>query len=240
MTRMAKQEKGAKQGLILIVVVALIVGLLGGLVSGFIFAKPGPQGPAGSQGIQGIQGPVGATGAIGPKGENGTAGATGATGANGTQGPAGIGFEPIGYISVPAAAFAPQYSNTSDMDVQIDTQLYNLGSGPAYFTAPVLLPHGVTLRNVTWYFYDGGGSQIDLVLGRYNQTIGGVPSYQSITFHLTQGAPGYGIGYASAIYLGETVDNIQWTYILTVSLPPSATHTDYRFQYAVIEYEFPA
>jgi hypothetical protein len=125
------------------------------------------------------------------------------------------------------------------MNVKIDTQLYNLGNDYAYFTAPVYFPNGVLITNVTWYFYDGGAAQISFNLGRYNQTIGEVPSYQSMTFFLTQGAPGYGIGYANTIYTGATVDNTQWTYILTVSLPPSTTHTDYRFQCAIIEYEFP-
>jgi hypothetical protein len=168
----------------------------------------------------------------GPKGDKGETGATGA------QGETGIGFEPIGYISVPAATFAPQYSNTSMMNVKIDMQLYNLGDDYAYFVAPVNFPNGVIITNVTWYFYDGGNSQISLNLGRYNQTIGGVPSYQSIAFHLTQGALGYGIGYDDTIS-SPNVDNTLWTYVLTVSLPPSASHTDYRFQYAIIEYEFP-
>jgi len=227
-----------------------IVGLIAAILAASLLATgismqiglQGPQGEKGDKGDTGAtgpQGPQGSQGPAGPQGATGPAGPQGAQGAQGPQGAPGIGFARINYVSVPAAAFAPQYSNTSIMNVKIDTQLYNDGSDFAYFTAPVHLPHGVTIKNVTWYFYDGGGSQISLNLGRYNQTIGGVPSYQSMTFHLTQGAPGYGIGYASTIYTGATVDNIQWTYILTVSLPPSATHTDYRFQYAVIEYEFP-
>jgi hypothetical protein len=239
-------EKSVSRNMFLAGLIAAI--LVSSVVSAIVSTQlaVGPQGPEGPKGGTGATGATGATGSAGPTGATGATGATGpagptgATGATGPQGPAGVGFEPIGYISVPASAFAPQFSDPSIMNVKIDTQLYNYGSSVAYFTAPVLLPHGVTIRNVTWYFYDRGTSQMDLELGRYNQTIGGVPSYQSITFHLTQGAPGYGIGYASAIYLGATVDNIQWTYILTVSLPPSATHTDYRFQYAVVEYEFPA
>ena len=202
----------------------------------------GPQGPKGDTGAQGLKGDTGDTGpqgAEGPTGPEGPQGEQGATGATGATGPQGIGFQVINYVSVPAAAFVPQFSNMSLMVVKIDTQLYNYGSDYAYFTAPVYLPHGVTIRNVTWYFYDGGASQISLFFGRYNQTIGGVPSYQSIAFHLTQGSAGYGVGYASSISTGATVDNIDWAYILTVSLPPSATFNDYRFQYAVVEYEFP-
>jgi hypothetical protein len=39
-------------------------------------------------------------------------------GVQGPQGETGIGFEPVGYVSVPAAAFAPQYSNVSMMNVK--------------------------------------------------------------------------------------------------------------------------
>lgn len=224
-------------------IVAMIIAILAasaisvGLSTQLAAGPQGPKGDKGDTGQQGQTGPVGATGDTGPAG---SIGATGPQGLQGPQGPRGIGYEKTGYLSVPAAAFAPQFSNPSTMDVKIDTQLYNYGAGVAYFTAPVNLPNGVTIKNVTWYFYDGGASQMDLNLGRYNQTIGGVPSYQSMTFHLTQGAPGYGTGYANTISIDAIVDNIQWTYILTVSLPPSATHTDYRFQYAVVEYEFPA
>jgi hypothetical protein len=227
-------------GIVIAILVASVISI--GASTILAVGPQGPEGPQGPKGDTGAQGPKGNTGNTGPEGPAGTtgpAGPQGVKGDTGATGPQGIGFQRINYVSVPAAAFAPQFSNISMMNVKIDTQLYNYGSDFAYFTAPVYLPQGVTIKNVTWYFYDGGTSQISLNLGRYNQTIGGVPSYQSITFHLTQGSAGYGVGYASAIYTGATVDNINWAYILTVSLPPSATFTDYRFQYAVIEYEFP-
>jgi len=233
-----------KKTLIASLVVAVLVASAVSIGASILLAA-GPQGPKGDKGDTGEQGQIGetgATGSIGTTGATGPAGATGPQGAQGTQGPQGIpgiGFARKNYVSVPAAAFAPQYSDISQMNVKIDTQLYNYGDNSAYFTAPVNLPQGVTIRNVTWYFYDGAGSQISLNLGRYNQTIGGVPSYQSMAFHLTQGAPGYGTGYANTISIDAIVDNIQWAYILTVSLPPSVSHTDYRFQYAVVEYEFP-
>jgi hypothetical protein len=122
------------------------------------------------------------------------------------------------------------------MNVKIDRQLYNYGDGSAYFVAPVQLPQGVTIKNVTWYFYDGGDHQIWLNLCRSNQTIEACVVMAS---HMTQGAPGYGIGYDESINLA-TVDNTQWFYWLSVTLPYSDTHMDYRFQFAVIEYEYPA
>ena len=230
-------------------VVGIVIAILASSIIGMVASSQlsfgpkgdkGDTGPQGIQGIQGIQGVKGDKGDTGSQGIQGIQGTQGGKGDTGPQGPPGIGFEPVGYISVPAAAFAPQFSNISIEDVKIDTQLCNHGSSRAYFTAPVLLPHGVTIRNVTWYFYDGGDSQIWLRLGRYNQTIGGETSYQTLASYSTQGNLGYGIGYADTISIAATVDNIQWTYILTVSLPPSDhPHTDYRFQYAVVEYEFP-
>ncbi len=81
-----RTESRNRKAVLLIVVVALIMGLLSGLVGAYIFAKPGPQGV---QGIQGIQGSTGNTGATGPTGPTGATGATGSTGATGATGPAG-------------------------------------------------------------------------------------------------------------------------------------------------------
>jgi Collagen triple helix repeat (20 copies) len=102
---MMKHENGGQapfpKGLTLIVVVVIIVGLICGLASVSILAKPESQGPEGPQGIQGIQGPagatgetgpmgpVGATGSKGPQGEQGAQGLTGETGATGLTGPVG-------------------------------------------------------------------------------------------------------------------------------------------------------
>jgi hypothetical protein len=125
------------------------------------------------------------------------------------------------------------------MSVKIDTQLSNYGDSRAYFVAPVHLPQGVTITNVTWYFYDGGSSQIWMYLGRYNHSIGGVPSYQAMAFHLSQGATGYESVSDDTISVDPIVDNVEWSYIVTVDLPPSASNTEYRFQRAVVTYEFP-
>ena len=87
---------------------ALVIGLLGGVVSAALiaplFIKPGPQGlqgeqgaqgeqgqqgPQGSQGEQGTQGPQGEQGSQGPEGEQGPQGPQGAQGQQGIQGPPG-------------------------------------------------------------------------------------------------------------------------------------------------------
>lgn len=50
---------------------------------------------------------------------------------------------------------------------------------------------------------------------------------------------GYGSSHDDSI-LAPTVDNVQYCYFVTVQLPASTSHTDYRFCGAVIEYEYPA
>jgi hypothetical protein len=94
------QKTDPKRKTILIpVVMAIVVGLISGLVGAYIFAIPGPEGLQGTQGIQGLTGETGATGpagqtgptgSAGPTGATGETGATGATGATGPQGPEGI------------------------------------------------------------------------------------------------------------------------------------------------------
>lgn len=95
--KMTFQRTDPKRKTILIpVVMAIVVGLISGLVGAYIFAIPGPEGLQGSQGIQGLTGETGATGPAGPTGPagatgpTGETGATGATGATGLQGPEGI------------------------------------------------------------------------------------------------------------------------------------------------------
>jgi len=76
-------ETTSRKGLVLIVVVALISGLIFGLVGAYIFAKPGPQG---IQGGQGAKGDIGQQGIQGEQGYNGSQGIQGIDGAQGLQG----------------------------------------------------------------------------------------------------------------------------------------------------------
>ncbi len=198
----------------------------------------GPQGETGPQGPQGIQGPTGATGPQGeegPTGDTGPQGETGPQGATGPQGPQGeqgIGFEPQSRISVPATAF-----------ICLDTQyefnpfvLRNDLSIPLNFVAPLQLPHGTTITDVTFYWYDNGTDVIDFSLVRYERvqayTMG---SCSSPSTELV------GDGSSSPVAISfETVDNSQYVYYLHVYIPASLTEGEYMFYYAIIEYEFPA
>ena len=62
------RTESAKRLILLPVVVAVVIGLVSGLVGAYIFAKPGPQG---------IHGLPGETGAIGPQGIQGEPGLNG-------------------------------------------------------------------------------------------------------------------------------------------------------------------
>lgn len=91
---MRSRNSNSRTALLVIIIVSLLIGLVGGIIGAFFFAKPGSEGPQGLQGIQGEQGVTGSTGATGPAGETGATGATGAQGESGPIGPQGIQGEP--------------------------------------------------------------------------------------------------------------------------------------------------
>jgi hypothetical protein len=197
--------------------------------------EPGPQGIQGPQGETGPQGPQGEEGQEGPRGEEGPTGATGLQGVTGPQGPQGeqgIGFEPQSNISVPATAFVC-------LDTPYDYNAFVLRNDPAIplnFVAPLQLPDGVTIRNITFYWYDNGTDVMDFSLVRYQRvqayTMG---SSSSPSTELV------GDGSSSPVAINfATVDNSQYVYYLQLYIPASATDGEYLFYYAIIEYEYPA
>jgi len=204
-------------------VVGLIIAILAASILSTVIATQWATGP------QGLKGDTGDTG---PQGPQGAQGEQGIQGIQGPQGEPGIGFDPIGLISIPASAFAPQYSTDN---ARIDNFLWNYeDSGNVYFMAPVLLPHNATVTNVTSYWVDSGDSVIYCNLYRSysisNQLMAGMQS---------AGSPGYSSDYDETIEYA-TVDNGQHAYYLYVAIPPSTPlHDDYKFHFAVIEYEYP-
>jgi hypothetical protein len=200
----------------------------------------GPQGPQGEQGETGATGPAGLTGARGPQGPQGEQGEQGDIGPEGPQGPQGeqgIGFAPQGNISVSAFAFVPRYhyDNVSYLPYY---GLRNLNdASPVVCMAPLQLPQGSTITNVTFYFHDLGTDLLHFYLLRENQTVldqmgyvensppGDTPGDDQISFS--------SIDYA-------TVDNNQYYYYLYIGISWSLDPFDYQFHYALIEYEYPA
>ena len=136
--------------------------------------------------------------AIGPQGP---------AGATGSQGEPGIGFDPVGLVSIPASAFVPKY-NTDN--VRIDSFLWNYeNSGYVYFMGPVQLPNRTTVTNVTSYWVDSGDSVIYCNLYRsYSISSQVMASMQS------SGSPGYGSNYDDTIEYATVVRAHTWPFPL--------------------------
>jgi hypothetical protein len=78
-----------KVTLALLLIASIVLGLIGGITSAFLLAKPGTtgvQGPPGEDGADGLQGETGPAGPAGPQGELGATGPQGEQGVPGTDG----------------------------------------------------------------------------------------------------------------------------------------------------------
>ena len=165
------------------------------------------------QWIPGPQGEIGPEGPQGPQGE---------------QGEPGFGVEPIGYLAIPAAAFNP---------VESDYVYYNTGGfldnydeHVIVLVAPVYLPHGVQINNLTMYagdIVDGEEVQLDLYRsgdgGGLLASTSSVDSVISITFDDS---------------IGQVVDNTDSCIYLEVTIPYTGSAYSLGFYQAVIEYEY--
>jgi len=191
-----------------------------------------------SEGPEGPQGEQGETGATGPAGADGT---DGAVGPQGPQGERGFGVPQQGNISVPFSAFVPPSTDDSVAYSYI-TGLTNTDGSALYCYAPLQLPHGATITNATFYFYDNddGRFLFDLLRGNTTNT------WEEIDYVWKN--PSSGTSGFSHISLDSeldpdaaNVDNNNYYYYLVIQMPYSSTSTDYyRFYYALIEYEYPA
>ena len=106
-----------------------------------------------------------------------------------------------------------------------------------YCYAPLQLPHGATITNATFYFYDNDDNYLYFDLVRQNQTLLDVMGY--VSNRPGSDTPGYANVSLSFIYYA-TVDNNNYYYWLYVTIPYSSTSSyNYWFQYALIEYAYP-
>ena len=100
--------------------------------------------------------------------------------------------------------------------------------------APLQLPHEATIKNVTFYFYYNYDSFFVFILRRENQT--DFEEMATVRNDPGSDTPGYtNISFSYIDY--ATVDNNNYHYYLNIAVPGS---TQYRFFYALIEYELPA
>ena len=194
----------------------------------------GSQGPQGPKGDTGDTGPAGANGATGPQGTIGPTGATGAAGAIGPQGPQGeqgIGFEPTGYISIPASAFVTSYNTDGAL---IDQDVRNQQTYTITFHAPVQLPDGVTITNVTSYWHDVDTSvSIGCSLIRNTPTGGVLMASIGSTSSAGDGST------TSTSVLFSTVNNKDYTYCIQLVIPANLPTTNLSFRFVTIGFAYP-
>jgi hypothetical protein len=226
-----------------IVIAILVSSAVAAGISMMIPGPEGPEGPQGEQGPQGTQGEQGETGDTGPQGPagpTGSTGLTGATGATGQQGPRGFGFPQQGNISIPFCEFVASYDYNLSYNYEYGLRNYNTAAGLRCY-APVQLPQGATITNATFYFYDNDDGNFIFYLERGNTT-DRWDIIDSVTNAPGSDTPGYDyVSFGSINPDYATVDNDNYYYYLEILIPYSSTSSsNYRFFYALVEYELPA
>lgn len=201
----------------LAVEVGYLRGVLDLLEDPWIQGPPGPQGETGPQGEQGL---------AGPQGEQGPQGLQGLPGEPGEP---GLGVDPVGYLSIPAAAFIPRendylYLNLGGFVESLDTDMIIL-------TAPVFLPHGVTVTKLTMY---AGDSIVDKQIECNMQKGGSGGGYMAVTTSIDGS---HTETFDDSIY-SPVINNITNNYYLELIIPSSPGLMDLGFYHAVIEYAY--
>ena len=134
------------------------------------------------------------------------------------------------YVSIPAPAFQPS-DNTFPYQTNGE-EIFNPEGQPTVFYAPVMLPHGVTVTKVIFYFFDDSSDSSDYGFSnlRRNDNAGASLSMSEIMSNNNGNSSNYDdtINYAP-------IDNAQYSYYLSLYLSSVKVHA-----YAVIiEYTYP-
>jgi len=108
------------------------------------------------------------------------------------------------YLTLPGEAFVPQ-NNVDYFNSGGNGGAYIVSGGSA-LSAPVILPHGSTITDMTVHFYDNSASDIDVGLSA-NRFTGGYFALSSVD---SSGVSGYGSKPGSAV--DQTVDNTTFSY----------------------------
>jgi len=193
-----------------------------------IEGPPGPEGPSGTPGPQGEIGPAGPPGPQGEQGPQGIQGEQGIQGPQGEQGPKGdtgeqgIGFQPICHLSFSPPAFTitwPWIVHEYDWRIY-ENELANFEltyDGAATFTAPVFLPHGVTVTNLTVHFRDAIEEDLECRLIR-NQIGSGTHSLAKVN-----STTGENSDHDEPTIYYSKIDNINYCYYLKVYIPRNSS-----------------
>jgi len=125
-----------------------------------------------------------------------------------------------GFISIHPSAFQPINSTTSYGFYRI-SELYNTETGPAYYLAPVNLPHNATITKLVVYFFDFMDDANNITVELYQCDYGYngcgaamgsvVTTYQSGNNHY---------GYVETTSFTPAVINLQsFSYVLKLTIP---------------------
>jgi hypothetical protein len=133
--------------------------------------------------------------------------------------------ERTGYLSIPAAAFRPRnegydFTNTG-------RELRNDDGASDYFRAPVLLPHGVTVTRLTFFYSDSSGEEGLAELRRNNMD----DTHSQLAYVTTVNGQPSGVDDSISF---ATVDNSQYSYFMLCNLPD----TDMEAYGMIIEYTY--
>jgi hypothetical protein len=169
---------------------------------------------------------------MGPTGPTGPTGATGATGDTGPQGERGFGMPQQGNISVPAFEFIP-VDSTDEYYCDSSYGVRPISGGISGYM-PLQLPHGATITNATYYFYDNSATDyVFFYLRRGNGTTD-FNTMEYVNNSPASDTPGWTHISASAIDY-PIVDNNNYFYFIHLRIGENC-----MFRYAFIEYELPA
>jgi hypothetical protein len=148
------------------------------------------------------------------------------------QGEPGVGFESTGYISIPASAFVRfHYYDVN----QISTYITNYDTTSSILAAPVQLPHGVSITNVTAYWKDADVN-LDLYCRLYRSVGDG---YAVVMAYVdSSGNSGLGSTVDTTIEYSSIVDNSQYSYSIYLVIPAGALN-DLQFRFVTIGFAYP-
>lgn len=127
-----------------------------------------------------------------------------------------------GFVSLHPSAFSPLNSSSLYGFFQI-SELYNSGTNPGYYLAPVNLPHNATITKLVVYFFDFSNDANNITVELYQCDYGyngcaDNPPMGSAT--TTYQAENNQYGYVETISFNPTVVNLQsFSYVLKLTIP---------------------
>ncbi len=144
----------------------------------------------------------------------------------------GIGFEPTGYISIPASAFVSSHITDNNYIGRFVENRDNTNYTALF--GSVQLPHGATITSVTSYWYDNNTSwDIICLLTRLTPTGGDDLVLADVR---SSGSAGYG---STVTSISVDINNRDFTYTISLQMPPYSPSARTQFLFATIEFAYP-